>query len=167
MYWNRRQQRVGIVLLATVLLGGCATTDCDPRNPSFIDGVYGELSGCYKKRIQIMEAALAMLKEQQQKFAVLQKKLKDKNEDLQTQIDALSNDTSLTAAEIASKQANIDSDLQKADDLAKDVDKVQAKTTQLMQQKTKTIEQAEKFKKQAEKLKKEVDDLWTIYHSLQ
>ncbi|WP_321528294.1 hypothetical protein [Sedimenticola selenatireducens] len=88
-----------LVILATLLLTGCVTTD-DPREGGFFGGVHGISSGSYERRAQEREENLA-------KVRAMQKELEAETESL----DAQKHQRQLVLEQEQSKLATLNSDV--------------------------------------------------------
>ncbi|KHD06752.1 hypothetical protein PN36_02315 [Candidatus Thiomargarita nelsonii] len=160
------KKMVFMVFIATVL-GGCATTNCDPTQDGFLGGVGCTLSGGYDKRINARQAELERSKQKQQQAGIEQQALNTEFQSLKGQFENMSADIDNLETELDHMQNASSKDIDKADRLKKEFAKVRKKLAGLKQQQkgggggAKVAE----LKKQANKLQQEVDDLWTIIHA--
>jgi len=159
---------VFMVFIATVL-GGCATTHCDPTQDGFIGGVGCTLSGGYDKRIEAREGNLEREKQKQQDAAIEQQALNTEFQSLKVQFEEMSADIDSLEAQLDQRQRTTGLVIDNVDQLNEKITQVRNKLARLKQQQKVAGggAKAAELKKQAKKLQQEVDDLWTIYHSLQ
>ncbi len=159
---------VFMVFIATVL-GGCATTNCDPTQDGFIGGVGCTLSGGYDKRINARERELERSKQKQQQAGIQQQALNTEFQNLRVQFEELSDDIDSLEAELDKRQRTTGLVIENVEQLNDKITQVRNKLARLKQQQKVAGggAKAAELKKQAKKLQQEVDDLWTIYHSLQ
>ncbi|OAD24107.1 lipoprotein [Candidatus Thiomargarita nelsonii] len=161
------KKMVFMVFIATVL-SGCATTNCDPTQDGFIGGVGCTLSGGYDNRIEAREAELERSKQKQQQAAIEQQELDVKLQSLMVQFEEMSVDIDSLGTQLDQMQSENASVIDKVEQLNQRRNQVLNKLARLkQQQKVAGKAEAAKLEKQAKKLQQEVDDLWTIYHSLQ
>ncbi|MEN8217231.1 MAG: hypothetical protein ABFS56_12860 [Pseudomonadota bacterium] len=161
------KMRVCIVLLMTVLGGGCAATNCNPTGGGFYNGVACLWNDGYKDRIRRRTGELGKLKRTNRQSKKQQEELKVEIEGLKAQVAALSNDTDNLVVQVEQIQSEDVSVRQKVAGLSEDIKRVRGKIARLKQQQTAAgIRQTEELKKQAKALEKEVEELWDIYNSL-
>jgi uncharacterized protein (DUF3084 family) len=171
------QYGIGIILIATVIVTGCVTTD-NPKEGDIFGSVYNLSTGTYDEREKKFEADKNATIQELHETAKEQQHLE--NEKIQTQRDiinlerqiaGISEETQHLSAQVAKiRSKNTASRIKKAQ-LSKTVKGLHTKIVRLKKQartqsKTSAASLAN-YKKQAKQLEKEVADLWEVYHTLQ